>query len=830
MATSLSRVQHDLVMARQNLSFACIDTSLNIGSSNIWVHGNPLKGTFTLLFFQLSSISAVSLLINICLKPLGQSSLVSQILGGMVFGRSFLGHNRDIAETLFPVKSRTTFNLFAGFGIMFFLFTTGVKMDPVLMVRPGRKAAIIGSSAFIVTLVFSVAFALVLKTFLTMSTSLENSLLLIASSQSLTAFPVIGTLLAELKILNTDVGRLALSSSMFCDLIGISMVAVLLSVKQSDPSDGFSFLLSILSLIAFVVFHFLILGPRLVKMFYPTLGTKSVDEKSITFIFILVMVSAFLSEVIGQHFILGSLVLGLAVPDGPPLGAAISSRLDTLSAALFYPAYCAVSGLKTDIFTIDFQSFLIVGIIIAFSFVIKLIAVMLPATLCFGVPLREAFVVGLILNAKGIIELIVFNLWKQDKMIEDQEFSLAMISVVVVTAIITPMIRMLYDPSKLHVSVKRSTIHHSKRDLELRLLVCIHNYESLPTIMNILEASHASEESPVAVTAMVLVELVGRSTPLLVPTQRQGEMYRTNSFTTDQVYNALCHYEERNEGYATIQSYTSISHFQTMHDDICRIAIDMRANIVIVPFHKRWAIDGEIESTSRPIQNLNMNVLKKAPCSVGILVDRGTFSGFVSVLISPLKFNVAVIFIGGPDDMESLAYGCRMVKHESVILTVIHLLLFGGENSKDRKNDSNLINEYRQANMGNERFVYVEKVLRDGVGLLSYIRETLDDFHLILLGRYHRDSPLLEGLGEWSECPELGVVGDMLASPDFKTTAIVLVIQQHRLGGKLLNHSLPFQVRKRNPGRPDELPTSVPHQGNMNNPFSISIDELDLYH
>ncbi|XVE52422.1 hypothetical protein DITRI_Ditri02bG0120800 [Diplodiscus trichospermus] len=329
----------------------------------------------------------------------------------MVFGPSFLGHNREIAETLFPARSIKAINIFAGFGIMFFLFATGVKMDPALMVRPGRKAAIIGSSALIVTSISSVALALVLKMFLTMSSNLEKSLLLLASSQSLTAFPIIFTLLTELKMLNTDVGRLALSSSMFCDLIGISTIALVLSIKQTTSSDVLGFLPSILSLIVLVASPFLFLGPRLGKMFYPTLETKSVDNKSIAFIFILLMVSAFLGEAIGQHFMLGPLVLGLAVPDGPPLGAAISSRLDSLAAALFYPAYCAVSGVQTDVFAIDFQSFSIVGIMVAFTFVIKLISVMLPA-LCFNLPLREAFVLGLILNARGIIELIVLNLWK----------------------------------------------------------------------------------------------------------------------------------------------------------------------------------------------------------------------------------------------------------------------------------------------------------------------------------------------------------------------------------------------------------------------------------
>ncbi|KAK6227735.1 hypothetical protein QUC31_006816 [Theobroma cacao] len=825
MATGL---QQDSVIAGGNKTILCIDTSkINVESRSIWLHGSPLNSATSLLLFQLSGISAVSLLFDVCLRPLGQSTLVSQIFGGMIFGPSFLGYNRDVREILFPMRSTMIMSTFAGFGIMFYLFAIGVKTDPILMVRPGRKAAVIGAASLFVTLVFSVALGLVLKNFITLSTSLQNSIMLIASSQALTGFPVIAALLDELKILNTDLGRLAVTSAMFCDLIGMSMVGIIFSMQQSTSSDIFGCVPSILSIVALVASIFVILRPRLVKMYYQTLETKSVDENSIAFIFLLVMAAAFLSEVIGQHYIFGPLVLGLAVPDGPPLGSALSSRLDTLSKAFLYPAYCALSGMQTDIFTIDFQSFYVVGIIVAFAFVIKLIAVMLSA-LFFGLSLREAFVLGLILNARGIVELTSYNLWKESELIEDQEFALVMMSVVIVTAVITPLIRKLYDPSKQYASVKRSTIHHAKRDSEFRIVVCLHSHESVPTIMNLLEVSHASRESPIAVTAMVLVELVGRSIPILVPNHSR-RLVPTNSSTAGRVCNAFSQYEEYNQGCASVQSYTSISHFQTMHDDICRIAFEKRAHIVIVPFHKQWAIDGKIGSMSRPIQNLNINVLEKAPCSVGILIDRGVLNGFVSARTSS-KFQVAVLFIGGPDDMESLAYGCRMVKHESVNLTVIRFLLFGGENSKDRKNDSHLINEHRQDNMGNERFLYVEEVLRDAEGLSSYIRGAIAHFHLILVGRYHPQSPLLEGLGEWSECPELGIVGDMLASPDYKTTATVLVIQQQRLGGKLFNHNLPFVVRNRDSSVvPDDLPKKLLHHGPGDDSLSISLDDFDTY-
>ncbi|KAH0972217.1 hypothetical protein GBA52_024373 [Prunus armeniaca] len=107
---------------------------------------------------------------------------------------------------------------------------------------------------------------------------------------------------------------------------------------------------------------------------------------------------------------------------------------------------------------------------------------------------------------------------------------------------------------------------------------------------------------------------------------------------------------------------------------------------------------------------MNINVLEKAPCSVGILIDRGVLGGSVSMLASRYICHVAVIFIGGVDDTKALAHGSRMARHPSVDLTVARFLLFGEENSKDRKRDSDLLEEYRVANGDNERFVVVEEV------------------------------------------------------------------------------------------------------------------------
>jgi len=139
-----------------------------------------------------------------------------------------------------------------------------------------------------------------------------------------------------------------------------------------------------------------------------------------------------------------------------------------------------------------------------------------------------------------------------------------------------------------------------------------------------------------------------------------------------------------------------------------------------------------------------------------------------------------VLFLGGADDVEVLAYGSRMAGHEQVIVTVIRFLLLGHDSSRERKRDTDTVDEYRHVNAGNDHFIYREELVRDGVGLSEVIRGMGNKYDLIMVGRNHQNTSLFFGMYEWSECPELGVIGDLLASPDAGTTASVLVIQQQQ--------------------------------------------------
>ncbi|TKY47598.1 Cation/H(+) antiporter 15 [Spatholobus suberectus] len=791
------------------------------GHLDIWHLGNPLESPTCLLFMQVSLITVVTQFIDICLKPLGQSSLVSQILGGMVFGPSVLGNKKILGQTLFPVKGAVVLETVASFGLMFFYFVWCAKIDLATLYKTEKLAITLGFSVFSFTLVIPTGLSMLLKKYVTMDESLANALPFVALSQTLTVFISIAVLLTDLKVLNTDIGRLTMSAAMFADTAGFTVAVLMFAILQNKSGSFLTLAFIILSIIALLLVIVFVMRPAILWMVKHS-GGGSVNEICVLCIFLFVLLTGLLSELIGQHFAMGPIILGLALPEGPPLGTALMSKLETICLAFLYPLYLAVNGLQTDIFKINMQSVWIVCVILVVAFFVKIGAVMLPGYY-YNLPMKECCIVGLLLNGRGIAELNMYYLWMGNKLLSEQEFSLMVVSILIVNAIIAPLIKFIYDPSEQYQTGRRCTIQHTRRDSELRVMVCIHNNENLPTILNLLEASYASRESTVAVTALVLVELHGRARPILVANQPHDSL-RSVSCNANHIDNALRQYAQQNEGCVSVQSFTSISTFDTMYDDICRMSLDSGANILIMPFHKRWEIDGTVEVSHRSIQTMNIKVLERAPCSVGILVDRGILSTSPSLLMARATYYVAVFFIGGVDDAETLAYGTRMARHECVYVTVVRFLLFGEENSKDRKRDSDLIDEYRYYNAGNRRFEILDEVVKDGIEMSTCIRRLIDYFDLVMVGREHPESVMFQGHDQWSECQELGVIGDMLASPDFVTKASVLVVQQHRIRGRFVKHNVNVNPM---PNHRDQPGYDVPIDQTLSPSCTISMDKYD---
>ena len=378
------------------------------------------------------------------------------------------------------------------------------------------------------------------------------------------------------------------------------------------------------------------------------------------------------------------------------------------------------------------------------------------------------------------------------QVLDDESFALLVVTAVIMTGIIMPIITSIYKPTRRIIPYKKRTIKISKSGAELRVVVCIHNLRNVPTIINLLEASHPTRNSPICTYVLHLVELTGRASAMLIAhnTRKSGQpALNQTQAQSDLIINAFENYEQHAGGCVSIQPLTAISPYSTMHEDICNLAEDKGVAFIIIPFHKQQTIDGRMDATNLAFQNVNWNVLASAPCSVGILVDRGLNGSTRLAATNLVSHHIAVLFFGGPDDREALSYAWRMSEHPGISLTVLHFIpgedaikpavQFSNEIKREKQLDKELIKEFRMNTSKDESIMYSKKVVNNGEETVRVIRSMESIHDLFIVGRgQEMISPLTAGLSDWSEYPELGAIGDILASSDFSATVSVLVVQQ----------------------------------------------------
>lgn len=311
-----------------------------------------------------------------------------------------------------------------------------------------------------------------------------------------------------------------------------------------------------------------------------------------------------------------------------------------------------------------------------------------------------------------------------------------------------------------------------KPDSELRILACLHKTYQVSAMKDVLDLCGPTTEHPIIVEALHLIELVGRTSPIFISNHIHRKVSGSHKSYSDDVILGFDLYEHDNIGAVTANTYTAISPPSLMHEDVCQLALDRVASIVILPFHLRWSSDGGIESDDKNIRVLNCKVLETAPCSIGILVSPSSIQGKSFI-------RLAMIFLGGRDDREALCLAKRATRNAKVNLVVYHLAVEDNLPNMEYILDDEVLKDITnpQSNMAN--ISYHRVLVNDGPETSTVLRRIVDEHDFFIVGRRHElESPQTKGLSEWSEFPELGAIGDLLASSDFESKVGVLVVQQ----------------------------------------------------
>lgn len=297
------------------------------------------------------------------------------------------------------------------------MFLIGVKMDVGLIKRTGNKALAIGVLSLVVPLAFGFSIAAACVYFTRREQDLER-VFFVAGTHSLTSFAVVSSLLEDLKLLNSELGRLGLSTALISDMLNviITSTATFFRVFMGTGQPKYKIFTDIASLIGFLLTVVFVIRPAFIWIVRHTPAGKPVKDVYLYTIFVLLMLSAFLSHAFDQTALFGAFILGLAVPAGPPLGSALVKMLDCVASGVLVPLFVTVCSMKADLSfaTYDGKLLMLDVILLVVTFVSKVIACFAPALIC-KMPFNDALAIGFIMSAKGIVELASYSLFHDFK-------------------------------------------------------------------------------------------------------------------------------------------------------------------------------------------------------------------------------------------------------------------------------------------------------------------------------------------------------------------------------------------------------------------------------
>ncbi|MCO5603244.1 hypothetical protein L7F22_057392 [Adiantum nelumboides] len=788
-------------------------------SNGLFQGDNPFKFALPLLIVQICLVLALSRTLAVLFKPLRQPRVIAEIIGGILLGPSVIGRSTQYIHTIFPKQSITVLDTVADIGLIFFLFLVGLELDLHAIQKTGRQTLSIAGAGICLPFGAGVGVSLILHKTISPEASFLPFVVFMGVAMSITAFPVLARILGERKLLATDVGQMAMSAAAVNDLVAWILLALAIALSGSGKSPLVAVWV-FLSGIAFLLVMFFAVKPILKYIASQAEEQKPINELHIALILAGVLAAGFATDLIGIHAIFGAFVFGLIVPKEGPIAKMLVEKLEDFVTTLMLPLYFASSGLKTNIQSIhSVQSVGLLLLVIVTACAGKIFGTFMMATF-FKTDRRKSLALGFLMNTKGLVELIVLNIGKDRKVLNEETFAIMVLMAIFTTIITTPAVMFIYKPARNPVPYRRRKLHQPEiqPDSELRVLACVYGMSNVHATINLLEASRGTRKRPLCLYILHLLELTERPSSLmqLIGSHKDQNVHAGDHDDVVLAFKAFGHLSKVN-----VKAMTALSAFDTVHEDICGSAAEKRAAIIILPFDKH--------NHHRRLTSVNYKVLQHAPCSVGILVDRGV--GIVSLSSNHVQHNVVVLFFGGPDCRESLAFGLRMVEHPGVKMKVLRFLYnptkdhsevtlladqeIDGLEGKDiqvtrlqssmlETKGSVMASKYDNVEedrldeecLGLVKEASIRLQLETGrqAGSISYEERevqnamfataeigTIREFSLVIVGGGRRPSPLVARLASErrDEFPELGPVGELLLSQCHDNHSSILVIQQH---------------------------------------------------
>jgi Kef-type K+ transport system membrane component KefB len=428
------------------------------------------------ILLQLVVIIVAARLFALLFRWLGQPGVVGEIAAGLALGPSVLGalwpeafqtlfHPTvaGIDPALFDAVLHWIFTTLAQLGLIFLLFLIGLEFDFSHLKWHGRSAVAISLTGIALPFALGLAVAAVLLPHIEVHPDTGQPVpalgfaLFMGAALSITALPILGRIMIELGIQRTRVGAITIASGAVDDAAGWIILATVAAIVGGSFAVGT--VATMLGLtVAFAAAMIVVARPLLVAWFQAALrrGGGQLGTTDLAVLLVVLLLCSIATSLIGIFAIFGAFLLGAVLSGEHEFRVAVSARLRDLVTAFFLPIFFTYTGLRTDVGTLgSTQLWLLCGLVLAAALAGKFGGCTIAARFS-GFPWRESACIGVMMNTRALMELIVINVGYEMRVIPPSVFCMLVIMALVTTIMCTPILVRMARGTELEAPMRRS--------------------------------------------------------------------------------------------------------------------------------------------------------------------------------------------------------------------------------------------------------------------------------------------------------------------------------------------------------------------------------------
>ncbi|RYZ77501.1 MAG: cation:proton antiporter [Proteobacteria bacterium] len=393
-------------------------------------------------FLTLLIVVSVARFFGLLFRKMGQPSVMGEVLGGIVLGPSVLGAVApQFSGAAFNPEALAFLKTIAEIGIVLYLFVMGLEIDLPRLRKSARSAVSVSLISIVLPFLFGFLLSYKIHGLYAPPGIAPTAFgLFVGVSLSITAFPVLARILSDSPLHRTSLGDLALTCAAIDDIVAWCLVAVITGILSSSLSGAG---MTIALTVVYIALMMLVVKP-LVASLLPKLEKEAerLPQALLAVAVLGALASAAVTDLIGIHAFFGAFLFGAVIPHDSLIAREIPERLQDFVAILFLPAFFALTGLKTQLgllaTTADWMICLaIIGLAIAGKF-----GGAFAGAKFAGKTNREASILGILMNTRGLVELIVLNIGLQVGILTPTLFTMLVIMALVTTFMTGPLLRL----------------------------------------------------------------------------------------------------------------------------------------------------------------------------------------------------------------------------------------------------------------------------------------------------------------------------------------------------------------------------------------------------